>query len=91
MDKAEILVGVLELREKLVEISLHFQRQLTLKPRYVCYYRCRKAELNKMACGLGTRRGYIEGKAFGREKQEENRLWHMVERERKRDEDRVRT
>ncbi|KAK7060340.1 acetylornithine aminotransferase [Paramarasmius palmivorus] len=53
----------------------------------------KKAELNKMARALGTRGDYTEGEAFDREKQEENKLKRMVEREereRRREEDRAR-
>ncbi|EEB96379.1 hypothetical protein MPER_04497, partial [Moniliophthora perniciosa FA553] len=53
----------------------------------------KKAELDKMARALGTRGDYTEGEAFDREKQEENKLKRMVEREereRRREEDRAR-
>ncbi|KAG1753777.1 pyridoxal phosphate-dependent transferase [Suillus paluster] len=51
----------------------------------------KKAELDKMARALGTRSNYTEGEAFDREKQEENKMRRMVEREerdRKREEER---
>ncbi|KAG5221195.1 RNA-splicing factor [Salix suchowensis] len=41
----------------------------------------KKSELSKMARALGTRTDYVEGDAFDREKQEENRQKRMVERE----------
>ncbi|KAI0036000.1 hypothetical protein K488DRAFT_28959, partial [Vararia minispora EC-137] len=41
----------------------------------------KKAEMNRMAAALGTRRDYAEGEAFDREKQEEQRQRRMVERE----------
>jgi serine/arginine repetitive matrix protein 2 len=52
----------------------------------------KQVELDRMAAALGTRRpGYVEGEAFDREKQEENkqkRIIERAERERKREEDR---
>ncbi|OBZ76942.1 Pre-mRNA-splicing factor CWC21 [Grifola frondosa] len=53
----------------------------------------KKEELSKMARALGTRRDYAEGEAFDREKQEEQKVRRMVEREereRQRDEERAR-
>ncbi|THH09065.1 hypothetical protein EW145_g2293 [Phellinidium pouzarii] len=53
----------------------------------------KKAELDKMARALGTRRDYSEGDAFDREKQEENRIRRQAEREerdRHREEERAR-
>ncbi|KAI6101559.1 hypothetical protein EDD16DRAFT_1649281 [Pisolithus croceorrhizus] len=44
----------------------------------------KKAELDKMARALGTKRDYVEGDAFDREKQEENRLQRMREEDRAR-------
>ncbi|KAF9008733.1 cwf21 domain-containing protein, partial [Cyathus striatus] len=41
----------------------------------------KKAELDKMARALGTRNNYQEGEAFDREKQEENKLKRLAERE----------
>ncbi|KAI6034080.1 hypothetical protein BKA83DRAFT_670887 [Pisolithus microcarpus] len=86
LDEAEIVVKVQELREKL--------NVKNLKPSDThAIAAAKKAELDKMARALGTKRDYVEGDAFDREKQEENKLQRMVEREereRKREEDRAR-
>ncbi|KAF8897327.1 hypothetical protein BD779DRAFT_368194 [Infundibulicybe gibba] len=53
----------------------------------------KKAELSKMARAFGTRSDYMEGDAFDREKQEENKIKRQTEREekeRKREEDKAR-
>ncbi|TRM68384.1 cwf21 domain-containing protein, partial [Schizophyllum amplum] len=41
----------------------------------------KKVELDKMARALGTRRDYVEGAAFDREKQEEEKIKRLQERE----------
>ncbi|EJD54791.1 cwf21-domain-containing protein, partial [Auricularia subglabra TFB-10046 SS5] len=40
----------------------------------------KKAELEKMSAALGTRRSYVEGEAFDREKQEQLKLQRQAER-----------
>ncbi|KAJ7667758.1 cwf21 domain-containing protein [Mycena polygramma] len=53
----------------------------------------KKTELSKMANAFGTRANYVEGDAFNREKQDEERLKRHAEREerdRRRDADRAR-
>ncbi|KAL1723656.1 cwf21 domain-containing protein [Schizophyllum commune] len=53
----------------------------------------KKSELDRMARALGTRSDYVEGAAFDREKQEEEKLKRIQEREerdKKRDEERAR-
>ncbi|KAH8106264.1 pyridoxal phosphate-dependent transferase [Cristinia sonorae] len=53
----------------------------------------KKEELSRMARALGTRKDYVEGDAFDREKQEQIKMKRMAEREerdRQRDEERAR-
>ncbi|KIO02816.1 hypothetical protein M404DRAFT_69312, partial [Pisolithus tinctorius Marx 270] len=95
LDEAEILVQVQELREKLNEDLASLSTTVkNLKPSDThAIAAAKRTELDKMARALGTKRDYVEGDAFDREKQEENKLRRLAEREereKKREEDRAR-
>ncbi|TFY79207.1 hypothetical protein EWM64_g4803 [Hericium alpestre] len=73
---------VVELRERLLKTMVPVSSGKSLKPSDThAIAAAKKAELSKMAAALGTRSDYIEGDAFDREKQEEQRLKRMVQRE----------
>ncbi|EGO01668.1 hypothetical protein SERLA73DRAFT_70836 [Serpula lacrymans var. lacrymans S7.3] len=94
MDDEKIETQVDELREKLLQnlASLPSSAK-SLRPSDTHgIAAAKKAELSKMARALGTRSNYSEGEAFDCEKQEENRLRRLAEREerdKKREEERA--
>ncbi|KAI6047088.1 hypothetical protein EDC04DRAFT_2511527, partial [Pisolithus marmoratus] len=83
LDEVEIAVKVQELRDKLNgDLASLSTTAKSLKPSDThAIAAAKKTELDKMARAFGTKRDYIEGDAFDREKQEENRLRRMAERE----------
>ncbi|KAH7916782.1 pyridoxal phosphate-dependent transferase [Hygrophoropsis aurantiaca] len=95
IDEAQIEAQVDELRTKLnANLAALAPSAKSLKPSDTHgIAAAKKAELSKMARALGTRSNYAEGEAFDREKQEENKIRRLAEREerdRKRGEDRAR-
>ncbi|KAF9221943.1 cwf21-domain-containing protein [Gyrodon lividus] len=94
LDEADIEVKVEELRTKLTADLLSLSTSTKkLKPSDThAIAAAKRTELDKMARAFGTRRDYMEGDAFDREKQEEkkiNRLAKREEQDRKRDEERA--
>ncbi|KIJ70356.1 hypothetical protein HYDPIDRAFT_164419 [Hydnomerulius pinastri MD-312] len=94
LEEAEIEAKVDELRTKLnADLASLATSAKNLKPSDTHgIAAAKKAELDKMARALGTRKNYAEGEAFDREKQEENKIRRQVERDerdRKRDEERA--
>lgn len=83
LDETEVQGKVQELREKLNgELASLAPSMTALRPSDThAIAAAKKVELDKMARALGTKRDYTEGDAFDREKQEENRLRRMAERE----------
>ncbi|KAI0637879.1 cwf21 domain-containing protein, partial [Trametes polyzona] len=83
VDEEKIEEQVDELRTKLLAESASLtQNPKALKPSDTHgIAAAKKEELNKMARALGTRNDYHEGDAFDREKQEEQRLRRLAERE----------
>ncbi|KAL4075767.1 hypothetical protein J3A83DRAFT_4088911, partial [Scleroderma citrinum] len=83
LDEVEIEVKVQELREKLNgDLASLSTSVKNLKPSDThAIAAAKQTELDKMARALGTRKNYVEGEAFDREKQEENRMRRMAERE----------
>ena len=83
VDESEIEIKVGALREELLAdlASLATSAKNLKSSDTHAIAAAKKAELNKMARALGTRRDYTEGEAFDREKQEENKRIRLVERE----------
>lgn len=95
LEETEIEVKVAALREELLAdlASLATSAKNLKTSDTHAIAAAKKAELDKMARALGTRRDYAEGEAFDREKQEENKRIRLIEREerdRKRGEERAR-
>ncbi|KAF8845750.1 cwf21-domain-containing protein [Paxillus ammoniavirescens] len=95
LDEVDIENKVEELRTKLTADLASFSTSAkNLKPSDThAIAAAKRAELDKMARALGTRRDYTEGEAFDREKQEEKKIHRLAEREernRKREEESAR-